>query len=128
MIAESEKPRYEMRDGLIRALYGHSTLKRLEKSPAEPPKLLYHGTTDTALPLILGEGLKPMGRQYVHCSVDITMAQEVARRKGDRIVVLRVLAREAHQAGVVFYYGNALVWLADLIPSRYLQQLDQPAY
>ncbi len=65
-----------------------------------------------------------MSRQYAHCSVDIAMAQEVAHCKGDQIVVLKVLAGEAHRAGVVFYLGNALVWLADSIPPRYLLQLD----
>jgi putative RNA 2'-phosphotransferase len=123
VIAQSDKPRYEMQRGLIRALYGHSTPNRLEKSPAAPPEFLYHGTTQTALPLIVENGLKPMSRQYVHCSVDFPMAQAVARRKGERIVVLRVIAGEAHQDGVVFYRGNDLVWLADLIPPRYLQPL-----
>src|SRR5262245_62760627 len=48
MIARSDKKRYELRDGRIRALYGHSTRQRLLKEPAEPPRVLYHGTSPEA--------------------------------------------------------------------------------
>jgi putative RNA 2'-phosphotransferase len=61
MIAQSDKQRYEMRDGHIRALYGHSLPGRLAKTPAEPPETLFHGTSALALDAIQAEGLKPMG-------------------------------------------------------------------
>jgi len=44
MIAHSGKRRYEMRDGRIRALYGHSLPGKLRKEQARPPDILYHGT------------------------------------------------------------------------------------
>ncbi len=44
MMAEAEKQRFEMRDGSIRALYGHSTPQKLSKEPAAPPAILFHGT------------------------------------------------------------------------------------
>ena len=43
MIARSEKKRHELRDGKIRALYGHSIPQKLVKNRAEPPALLYLG-------------------------------------------------------------------------------------
>lgn len=65
VIEESSKKRHELRDGLIRALYGHSVPGKLRKVPADPPSVLYHGTAPEVVPRISAEGLKPMGRQYV---------------------------------------------------------------
>lgn len=123
VIAQSEKRRYELQDGKIRALYGHSIPHRLAKTPATPPEILYHGTTKSALPAILKDGLKPMSRQYVHLSLDIETAQLVARRKGQTIIILTVEALKANQQGIPFYIGNETVWLADSVPPQYLHSL-----
>jgi putative RNA 2'-phosphotransferase len=120
IIAQSEKRRYEMIDGRIRALYGHSTPNKLRKTPAAPPEILYHGTTSTALPVILETGLLPMRRQYIHFSVDEETASLVGHRKGDDVVLLAVRAAEAHRDGIAFYQGNESVWLADNIPAKYI--------
>jgi len=116
----SDKQRFDLRGGRIRALYGHSTPRRLAKVAGEPPTLLYHGTSPATAALILAEGLKPMGRQYVHLSVDLETAGQVGRRKARAPVILEVLAAEAHAAGVAFYQGNDQVWLADAVPARFL--------
>ena len=120
MIRRSEKRRYEIRDGRIRALYGHSLPERLEKEPAEPPASLFHGTDPAALSAIRGQGLRPMGRQHVHLSVDRATAEEVGRRKAREPAILHVDAGSAHADGVVFYAGNEKVWLSDRVPPRYL--------
>ena len=120
VIETSDKQRFELREGLIRALYGHSTPQRLQKVPAEPPVVLYHGTAPTTAQIIRVEGLKPMGRQYVHLSVDRETASQVGRRKTREPLILEVAAAEAHTAGVVFYAGNEQVWLADYVPTTFL--------
>lgn len=74
MIAQSEKKRHELRDGKIRAFYGHSTPQKLELKSVAPPAILYHGTSPEAVATILREGLRPMGRQYVHLSADTLTA------------------------------------------------------
>src|SRR5919205_3614317 len=53
MVEGSDKRRYEIRDGRIRALYGHSLPGRLEREAAIPPPILYHGTSEHALARIL---------------------------------------------------------------------------
>lgn len=121
MIAHSAKRRYEMRDGRIRALYGHSLPGKLKKERAQPPEVLYHGTSPEAAARIRVEGLKPMGRQYVHLSTDPETAMQVGKRKSRRPVVLRVRAGEAHRAGIPFYRGNEHVWLADHVPPEYIE-------
>jgi putative RNA 2'-phosphotransferase len=120
MIQRSAKQRHELSEGRIRALYGHSTSDRIAKEGKRPPVFLYHGTDPTAAAAILQEGLKPMGRQYVHLSLDENTAREVGRRKDAQPAILLVRAVEAFETGVAFYEGNQSIWLADLVPSRFI--------
>jgi putative RNA 2'-phosphotransferase len=115
------KKRYEMADGRIRALYGHSTTAKIRKQPAAPPEILYHGTAPAAAEIILREGLKPMSRQYVHLSLDQETAVQVGRRKSPQPVILTILAAAAHQQGISFYEGHGLVWLADFVPPEFIR-------
>jgi putative RNA 2'-phosphotransferase len=124
MIATATKRRHEIRGDEIRALYGHSVPGRLAKQPATPPSVLFHGTAPSASRLILRVGLKPMARQYVHLSAEVGTARQVGHRKAERPVVLRVDAAAAHAAGVRFYRGNELVWLADAISPEFLSTDD----
>jgi putative RNA 2'-phosphotransferase len=120
MIAAASKRRHEIRGDEIRALYGHSVPGRLAKESAAPPSVLFHGTSPAASRAILRDGLRPMGRQFVHLSIDVDTALQVGRRKADFPVVLRVDAAAAHAAGVCFCRGNELVWLADAVPLGFL--------
>lgn len=120
MIRRSEKRRFEIRDGRIRALYGHSLDRRIEKEPARPPEILHHGTTPAAAEAILREGLEPRGRQYVHLSPDRETARAVGRRRTDDPVILAVRARQAREAGVRFYRGGPTVWLSDPVDPRFI--------
>ena len=124
MIDRSDKPRFELRGDRIRARYGHSLPVKVPHPRAQPPAVLYHGTTPGAAATILVEGLRPMGRQYVHLSVEADTARAVGRRRTPRPVVLTVRAGEAYDAGVPFYRAEAAIWLADQIPSEFLQDGD----
>jgi len=121
IIEQSDKRRFEMRAGQIRALYGYSVSKKISKTPAVPPETLFHGTSKNVISVIRAEGLKPMARQYVHLSVDRETAQQVARRKRGQSVILTIHADMAHQNGVRFYRGNELVWLADQVPPTFIE-------
>lgn len=123
MMAQSEKQRFEMRDGKMRAFYGHSVELKMQHEPAMPPALLYHGTTPQAAKIIRGEGLKPMERQYVHLSADEETARQVALRRTQRPVILRVDALTAALQGIEFYLGNDKVWLAEHIPPTFINFL-----
>lgn len=122
MIRRSEKRRYEIRGDHIRALYGHSLPVRIEKEEAEPPERLFHGTSPEAARGIRRQGLRPMDRQYVHLSADRTSARRVGRRKASDPVILAVRARAAYRDGISFYRGNDEVWLADVVPPRFLER------
>jgi putative RNA 2'-phosphotransferase len=120
MMRRASKQRYEMGDGRIRALYGHSLPGRLNRAPATPPAELFHGTAPETVEKIRRSGLLPMRRQYVHLSVDRETAHAVGRRKSHAPVILRIDAAAAAAAGVAFYAGNDKVWLADRIGPEFI--------
>ena len=120
MSDRASKKRYEFCDGKVRAFYGHSTPQKIRKETAAPPERLYHGTSPDAAAAICREGLKPMGRQYVHLSEDVETARVVGRRKAKEPVVLAIAAARADREGVRFYRESNGVWLADAIPPEFL--------
>ncbi len=124
IIACSEKKRHEIRGDKIRALYGHSVPMHISKEQTTPPDVLYHGTTHRAIDTIMREGLKPMGRQYVHLSADIPTALSVGKRRDNDPVILRIDTRKARENGIVFYSGNEKIFLADSIPGEYLEIIN----
>lgn len=124
IITHSDKKRHEIVKDKIRALYGHSTPIKIEKTKATPPDVLYHGTAKRFLSSILKDGLLPMKRQYVHLSVDTDMATLVGKRKDNNPVILQIDAKTAYEDGLPFYIGNEKVWLCDQVPPQYIKILE----
>lgn len=122
MIEESEKKRHELKNGKIRAFYGHSMPMKILKEERIPPDILYHGTARRFLDSIKQNGLLPQNRQYVHLSQDLETAENVGKRHDAKPVILTVDAKAAWSDGVKFYLGNEKVWLADAIPAKYLSE------
>ena len=121
IIKISEKKRHELKDGKIRALYGHTVPSHIRKELVVPPDILYHGTSHKAYEIIMDSGLKPMSRQYVHLSTDTDTAVRVGKRRDKKPVILTVDAKRAYADGVVFYSsGYEKVILADFVPAEYL--------
>ena len=120
VVEHGTKQRFAVDDGHIRARYGHSVPLAINYERAEPPAVLYHGTSETNAQAIMVEGLLPMGRQVVHLSADVETALMVGRRHGGKTVILQVDAERAARDGISFYRGNSDTWLADRIPATYL--------
>ena len=111
--------RYEIEAGRIRAAYGHSIPLGIIPDVLVPPEALFHGTAEDALPIIFRDGLKPMGRRFVHLSSDRDYALRVANAKlGNAVLV--VLADQAHAAGLTFRRANEHVWLTERVDPPFL--------
>jgi RNA:NAD 2'-phosphotransferase (TPT1/KptA family) len=124
LIASSEKERFEIKNGKIRARYGHSKVK-VKYRPAEyrePPEVLYHGTSEEVVNSILKEGIEPRGRRFVHLSEDIDEAYKTGRRHTDCPKVLVIKAKEAYDAGIRFISQKG-IWLTEYIPQRFVEPL-----
>ncbi|MCX5684771.1 MAG: RNA 2'-phosphotransferase [Planctomycetota bacterium] len=116
--------RFEIADNRIRARYGHTLPQTIEYEPAEPPELLFHGTTPQDANAILAEGLKPGEMQRVHLSVDTPAAREVGRHRSQYPVVLRIDTVCAQKGGTKFYRGGPVVWLSDEIPPQCITKAE----
>jgi len=123
VVTGGDKRRFELRDGRIRALHGHSVVVEPAGPPVAPPPVLYHGTVARFIPAIRTEGLLPGQRRWVHLSHDRATACDVAARRG-RPVVLHVDAAAMHTAGHVFYWSGT-VWLTAAVPPAYLSSEPQ---
>lgn len=106
----------------IRANQGHSVKVNVELEELSPPDLLYHGTATRFLGSILNkrEGLKSMGRLYVHLSADRCTAEKVGVRHGIPSV-LAVNTKQMKEDGYVFFRSENGVWLTKNVPCRYLK-------
>ena len=122
IVAADEKQRYAFNPDhtRIRANQGHSIPVDVEPEERTPPELLWHGTGEGSTASIRREGLRPMGRLFVHLSADADTAWKVGRRHG-RPVVLTVSAGAMHRDGFVFYRAANGVWLTGAVPPQYLQ-------
>lgn len=123
VMAHTDKQRFAIENGRIRALYGHSFQVKIEKKAVKPPDVLYHGTARRFVKSIIEKGLLPMGRQYVHLSADIEMAQQVGKRRDANPAILMIDAGRACADGLKFYEGNDRVWLADEVPPEYISKI-----
>lgn len=122
IIAGSGKKRFEIRDGKIRATYGHSTAEKIKFEPSVPLETLYHGTARRFVSSIEREGLKPMNRQYVHLSSDLDTAVRVGKRHDSQPVIFEVQAGQMHRDGVVFYHsGNDGTWMCEAVEPKYIR-------
>ncbi|HEY9618215.1 MAG TPA: RNA 2'-phosphotransferase [Microcoleaceae cyanobacterium] len=121
VVASSDKQRFALDETKmrIRANQGHSVDVDLQLEPQIPPEVLYHGTGESTVPLILRSGLLKMSRHHVHLSPDVETARKVGMRHG-RPVILAIAASAMQQAGFTFYCSENGVWLVDAVPVQYL--------
>jgi putative RNA 2'-phosphotransferase len=125
VVATSEKQRFafDATGDRIRANQGHSVEVDLKLEPMGPPTVLYHGTPETSVVVILETGLQKMARHHVHLSADLQTARQVGNRRG-KSVILQIDAAAMDAAGAIFYRSENGVWLTDFVAPEYLSQLD----
>jgi putative RNA 2'-phosphotransferase len=127
VVAANDKQRFAISaDGKsIRANQGHSISVDLELENKTPPDILYHGTASRFIDSIMGEGLKPMTRQYVHLSFNEETALRVGIRHG-KPIVLYIDAKKMYEEGYKFYLSENKVWLVEKVPIKYIKFGNYP--
>lgn len=118
LIEGAERPRFEIVEGRIRALYGHSSRIRLDYPEDDPPVELYHGAGVPAARRIVQEGIKPAGRAYVHLSATEEEALSVGSRQTEEPVLIRVDTAHARSEGVRFHQASEMIWLCGPVPAE----------
>jgi putative RNA 2'-phosphotransferase len=122
VVATSDKQRFTILDGRVRANQGHSVEVDMRFERVEPPPALYHGTTRERWARIQQSGgLSRMRRHHVHLSGDVETALRVAgRHRGEEPLVLRVGAAAARARGHEFFLSENGVYLTDAVPLEFL--------
>jgi len=118
-IESSDRPRYEIKDGKIRALYGHS-IQIDPGEPTEPPDELFIGVGSRDALRAEDQGLRSGRRAFLHLARTEEEARESGRRIARDYAVVTVFAGEAFDEGAEFYDRGAL-FLADEIPGEFLE-------
>lgn len=126
LVEGSDRKRFEIVDGRIRALYGHSSRIRLNYPADDPPPVLYHGTTPEVARRVGDEGLKPAGRALVHLSGTEEEALSVGGRHTDTPVLIKVDTVAALEAGIGFHQATELIWLCPSLPAGVLEIPELP--
>ena len=117
------KKRYEIVNGRIRAMYGHSQ-PIITYPSIIPPEILFHGTNYKALKSIQEQGLVAGTRQYVHMTTNLNTATIVAERRTQNPIILKVHSFIAYENGIVFHNPEDELYLAKTIPAEYIEFLD----
>jgi putative RNA 2'-phosphotransferase len=112
--------RFEVRDDMVRATYGHSFKRPIRYAMADPPENLYIGVLQSRLAELKTTGLTPTNRQYVHLSESSEEAVEIARHQGDDAIALTVRAADAARNGVLFHHPTDGIYLVTKLPPEYL--------
>lgn len=125
VVEHSDKQRFALADGRIRANQGHSVEIDLGLEVKTPPSRLFHGTATPRLDSILESGLDKGSRHHVHLSADVETATRVGSRHGVPVVLV-VRASEMVDDGHEFFLSDNGVWLVDAVPPCFLE-LAEPA-
>ncbi len=116
IVENDPKGRYEIRDGKIRARYGHSFEVSLNHEEDRESRILYHGTPRRNLEQIMREGLKPMKRRFVHLTTSRSEALETGRRHGRDVVLLIIDAECLRRRGLRVYRAGKNVRIVRSVP------------
>lgn len=121
VVNNNSKKRFAFNDDktMIRASQGHSVEIQLGYDPVEPPVVLYHGTSETALDSILENGIQKRERHHVHMSTETETAVSVGKRYG-KPVVLQIAAQKMYADGYDFFRSDNHVWLTNDVPPKYI--------
>jgi putative RNA 2'-phosphotransferase len=114
------RKRFEIRDDMIRATYGHSFKRPIRYPSVDPPPTLYIGVVASRLPELKAKGLTPTGRQFVHLSESSDEALEIGRHQGDDATAVSVRAAEAAREGVLFHRPTDGIYLVSKLAPKYL--------
>ena len=119
VVEEPNKQRFELKEGKVRATYGHSFPVDLGPEAAEPPEELYLGAARDLAQSALQNGLKPRDRRYIHLSASLEEARAVGERRDPAPAIIVVDAATAHAEGIRFYRSGPL-FLVEHVPGKFL--------
>ncbi|WP_330959646.1 RNA 2'-phosphotransferase [Photobacterium sp. 53610] len=124
VVATNDKRRFVIDETgtKIRANQGHTIQVDLDLTATEPPGQLFHGTAEQNVSSIFNHGLVKGERHHVHLTESIEISETVGKRYG-KPVIFKIDSERMHTDGFLFYKTYNNVWLTDIVPAEYLEQI-----
>lgn len=124
LVESDEKGRYEIRNCLIRARYGHSVNVSLDYEESDFP-YLYYGASPEEVDVLLENGIFPIKQRYVHLSTSYEKAAEVALVHTENPVILQINAQKAKLSGISFKLATDYIVLTEKVPPEFLYAIEE---
>jgi putative RNA 2'-phosphotransferase len=124
LVETDPKGRYQIKDNLIRATYGHSLNLDLDLPKDNIPEKLYYPTTKEEVELLMETGIKPSDRKKVHLSLSFEDAEEAGKVRVPQPLILEIDAKSSIEAGFEIMHAGTTVFITNEVPPDYLQLLD----
>ena len=125
IVETDPKGRYQVRDGALRATYGHSFDVELQLPTVDIPDELFYPSAKEELDILLKTGIHPTDRKKVHLSKTLQDAIIAGQHRGDNQIILSVNSKEAIESGIVIHRAGKTVYTTDEMPSEYLSVAEK---
>ena len=115
------KGRYEIREGEIRATYGHTIDVDLsDLSKENIPERLYYPASEEEAQILAERGIKPADRSFVHLSETVEKAMEAGMVRNESPVILTIRSKEMIDDGLDVLRAGKSVFLVKEVSAQYI--------
>lgn len=125
IVETDPKGRYQIRDNLIRATYGHSIDVDLDLPTDDIPEILYYPTTREEVDLLMETGLKPSDRKKVHLSLTLQDAENAGKVRVPNPIILEIDAKGSISSGNIIAHAGTTVYTTREIMPEFIRLNDK---
>lgn len=127
IIETDPKGRYQIKNEMMRATYGHSFEVDLDLPTIDIPPQLYYPTTEEEVEILLETGLKPADRKWVHLSLTWEAAHEAGSHRTESPIILEIDSEGAvDDGGIKIMKAGTTVFITTEVPPEYLHKAEKP--
>jgi len=118
------KGRYQIKEDLLRATYGHSIDVELDFSVDDIPDNLFYPTTQEELDMLMETGLLPSDRKSVHLSQTMNDALVAGQHRVKDPIILEIDAKGCMDDGIMIQHAGTTVYITKEVPPKFIKVLD----
>jgi putative RNA 2'-phosphotransferase len=124
IIDTDPKGRYQFRDGMIRATYGHSVEVELDLPTRGTPDFLYYPATKEEKDVLAETGLMPSDRKMVHLSKTPEAAVIAGKVRDPEPFIFEVNTKAMVEANITIMKAGNTVYLVENVAPEYLRLME----
>jgi len=124
VVETDPKGRYQIKEELLRATYGHSIDVELDFPVDDVPDSLFYPSSQEELDILLETGLLPSDRKSVHLSHTFKDAMVAGIHRVKEPIILEIDAKNCMDDGIMIQHAGTTVYITKEVPPKYLKVLD----